>query len=343
MNFIQKFQNRAAYDAAEHDYPNISLLADTGQLIYTPEGAPQHDLNKVMVAYTMGSTGEDVVLLNAATSESMTAITSVEVNGVEVNPIVAVMENASVEGDYLVEYGIDTSVTSISDAFAADMGNEYVGDIEFLLPAWVESIDAMPNNWVAKMVVLADTAPYLAGEQSDLTVGIVYVPDEAVDQYAMDETWGNLDIRPLSQYRGLLPVGLGCFTTETTEQMLTNMNNITSAIGEMITPDMGGRFSFYILKDDAATMFDGFQSFDSFYNMVRFYLDSDGFEANCEWQGLYTNSTEEGASATIYQIGVDNQGTPDDYIEVTVENGEVVSVDTTHMASDRYDFQVFFY
>lgn len=38
MNFINKYQDKAAYDAAEKDYPNVSLV--DGELVYVAEIVP---------------------------------------------------------------------------------------------------------------------------------------------------------------------------------------------------------------------------------------------------------------------------------------------------------------
>lgn len=197
-NFIQKFANRAAYEAADHDLPNVSLIEGEG-LVYTPASSVN---DKVMVYFNGGVDGGDATLFNEEASEQN--ITAMWLND---EPIFVEPSYQTIQAneDVIVKYAIDGD--EITDAFSGDLGIEGASSpsaIEFLIPAKVTEVNSLPNNHMQAIVFEGDTPPSVTIDMSSLDADYAYCPDDVVSTY-QSSAWGlNLTFVGLSDYDGNL-------------------------------------------------------------------------------------------------------------------------------------------
>ena len=199
--WIQKFASRAAYEAADHDYPNVSLVDGEG-LVYASETPSVFD--KVMMYFNSGADSGSAVLFNGEASDNN--ITAMWLND---EPITVESQYQGINSgeDYIVKYAINGTV--MSDEFSGDLGLAGASDlntIEFLVPAKVTEVNSLPNNHITNLVFLGDTPPSTEVDMSSLEAGAIYVPDDVVSTY-QNSAWGSqITVYGLSDYQGNLPV-----------------------------------------------------------------------------------------------------------------------------------------
>lgn len=212
MNNLRKFATEADYSAATLNYPAVSWIV-SGNTVHFDKKAPLPS-DKVMMAFTSPNTGSDIVLYNCGSSDFPSYMTTVTVNGVEVqNPEdTCVLDNASqANTDYLVVYGVNSHTTG--DLFSGDLAVSNGSDgqsIDLFFPSMIDVIEYIPSNPITALVLGATTPPDFQESWSshgETTQGI-YVPDESVDVYKADGLWSDMadKIHPISEYSGNLPV-----------------------------------------------------------------------------------------------------------------------------------------
>ena len=205
MDNLRKFQTEADYSAATLNYPAVSWVVSGDTVHYDKtSGSPTPTVNdKVMVyAYTTNSS-DDLILWNEAATPNFTSIT---VNDTEVqNPNSTYKLDDVGVGTFLVKYGFNSN--EIGEWFTGEIGGKSSGiyPIEVLIPSKITNISYYPEN-IEKMVVEATTPPEVEGLTSVISGALIYVPDSAVNDYESDGNWSGMDIYPISQYSGNLPV-----------------------------------------------------------------------------------------------------------------------------------------
>ena len=207
-NNLRKFATEADYSAATLSYPAVSWVTATDNVHFDKSVQVNE---KVMILFGSRDTGDDLVLYNCGDSEAGVIFTSIILNGVEVsNPTeTCQLQNASeADTDYLVEYSITN--TEIGVAFSGDLGigsSSNANSISMLIPSKITTIHYLPSNLTDDLIIQATTPPTFNGQTSELNVSAIWVPDEAVNTYKADSTWGekSADIYPISQYAGELP------------------------------------------------------------------------------------------------------------------------------------------
>lgn len=216
MNNLKKFSTEADYSAATLNYPAVSWVTATDN-VHFDKSAPTPPLpNEIMMAWTAGHSGQDVVLWNGGASLPPSDLfSSLSINDTDLMETVdasATLYNYTTENDtYVVKYELlDSTATTINDLFSGQLGGGFGSEdstVDFYVPSQFDEIDYLPDN-TKNLVVGAETPitePYALW--STLQLSGVYVPDNAVNAYK--SAWTSIsstDIHPISEYQGNLPV-----------------------------------------------------------------------------------------------------------------------------------------
>ena len=206
MNNLKKFATEAEYGSATLNYPAVSWVTATDNVHFDKSGSTPTVNDKVMVLATTENQGDDLILWNAGILPVEPNFTSITVNDTEVsNPNSTYRLDDVGVGTYLIKYGFDS--TTVGDWFSGDIGGKasVIYSIEVLIPSQITNISYYPEN-IEKMVVEATTPPEVEGLTSVISGALIYVPDSAVNDYESDGNWSGMDIYPISQYSGNLPV-----------------------------------------------------------------------------------------------------------------------------------------
>ena len=110
-NFIQKFQNQSAYDAAEHQYPNTSLV---GSDVVFQMTAPTPAFGGLTVKYNIVDATQEVTLFNGGGASSGSSESSSESGGGGAMPTTMIVDGVSetpintwrfeTTGEHIVQY-----------------------------------------------------------------------------------------------------------------------------------------------------------------------------------------------------------------------------------------------
>ena len=196
-NFIQKFVNQSAYEAAEHQYPNTSLVGN--DIVFAMAAPPS--FGGLTVKYNIVDATQEVTLFSGGGGAALP--TTMIVDGVETTPIntfrfetagehivqyefaddivpsnflVQTLATEAIIGDDITEIGneafncnlttatIGTGITSIGDTAFYDYGN------------------------LASITIEATTPPTL-GNYSLSGDYPIYVPSESVNTYKAASGW----------------------------------------------------------------------------------------------------------------------------------------------------------
>ena len=207
MNNLKKFSTEAEYGSATLNYPAVSWVVSGDTVHFDKGAAPVVNDKVIMAAY--GGTGEATFTFFNCEASSSGDITSIIFDDVEVNPITCEGDYVDAEQTYIVKYTI--TGTTVGDWFAGGLGCDAASEaskLDVLIPSQITSMGGNYPNNTAKLVCLATTPPQVEGLQSVLNAALIYVPDDAVNTYKNDGSWGEVaaNIYPLSEYQGNLPV-----------------------------------------------------------------------------------------------------------------------------------------
>ena len=186
-NFIQKFDNQAAYDSAEHDYPNVSYVVSGDTLLFA---ASEPANNKVVVYYNIEDATNEVTLWgdggsSASEGASVTAPATMKVDGQD--ETVVNSWRFETTGEHVVEYtfvddaiseNFVKNVTSITKVEIYDIAT--IGDCAFkdINPLDVYVYPTVPPT------ILEYTVPFDSG-------CTIYVPSESVNTYKAATGWSD--------------------------------------------------------------------------------------------------------------------------------------------------------
>ena len=187
MKNLRIFTTEDEYNEAAISFPAVSWITSTDNLHYDLSEKSPLQSNNIMFAFftNPNAEGMDIVLYDCGGSGVEEYINNIKVyKGDELianTTDCAVQGGAENDSNYLVKY--DIKDTSIGEVFSTELGVGPSLGFEFLIPSNITSIDFLPTNYLDSLVVLATTPPSLGMATSDLNVGVIYVPDDAVTDY----------------------------------------------------------------------------------------------------------------------------------------------------------------
>ena len=218
-NFIQKFVNQSAYEAAEHQYPNTSLV---GTDIVFAMAAPA--FGGLTVKYNIEDPTQEVALFNgggasSGSSESESGgggalPTTMIVDGVETTPINTFRFETA--GEHIVQYTfadniipagflggnvvtateaiIGDDITEIADSSAnADGAFQSSNITTVTIGTGITKIgdDAFAYSHLETLTINADYPPLLGSNAlTDSSITAIYVPASVVDEYKTSTSTG---------------------------------------------------------------------------------------------------------------------------------------------------------
>ncbi len=198
-NFIQKFENQSAYDAAEHQYPNVSLVGT--DIVYKMEA----EFNGIIATFNVTSTSYATKLCGSTENFSKLWIDGVQQDTVQKNYTFDTL------GEHTVKYTLLDSTTIGTSAFNACTGLTSVtipnsvtsiGEFAFsgctgltsiTIPSGITSIGSNAFNGcggLTSVTVEATTTPTLGNYVfADTNNCPIYVPTESVEAYQSATNW----------------------------------------------------------------------------------------------------------------------------------------------------------
>ena len=201
-NFIQKFQNQSAYDAAEHQYPNTSLVGTDIVFAMAAPTPPAFGGLTVKYNITQAETQYEVSLFNGGGASSCSSEsesggggalpTTMIVDGVSETPINTWRFETA--GEHIVQYTFEDN--TVPQSFID--GN--IGTAtEVIVGTDITSIGSEAFNKELTSATCLSTTPPTIGDISVFGGGTynypIYVPDESVATYKAATTWSNLSSR----------------------------------------------------------------------------------------------------------------------------------------------------
>lgn len=213
MDNLRKFENEAAYSAATLSYPAVSWIVSGDTIHYDKTSGdtptPPTPTNDEIMLASYGGSGEDHFTFFNCEASSSGDIVSITLDDEPISPITCQTDSyIDAEYEHIAKYTI--TGTTIGDWFGGDLGMcnaSGPANLDILIPSQITEIYDLPGMMVVNLIVLAETPPYLEYSLSGF-YGNLYVPDDYVDTYKEDGTWGEISSRiyPLSEYEGNLPV-----------------------------------------------------------------------------------------------------------------------------------------
>lgn len=212
MNNLKKFETEADYSAATLNYPAVSWVVSGDTVHFDKSGATPSVNNKIMMAFSSNITGNDILLVTLASTESTELFNKIELNDVDVTSLVRsdghLLNYSVANTDYLAKYDVkEGSYNSVFEKFVGNLGVYGNSDgVEILIPSQITVVDNMPSN-ITKLVIEATTPPTTSmGTSGYEDLQGIYVPDDSVSTYKT--AWYNFSsmIQPISEYEGNLPV-----------------------------------------------------------------------------------------------------------------------------------------
>ena len=222
-NFIQKFENQSAYDAAEHQYPNTSLV---GTDIVFAMAAPAA-FGGLTVKYNIVDPTQEVTLFNGGGGSSTSSSTSgsgsgsggalptrMIVDGAEETPISTWRFETA--GEHIVQYEfaddiipagfLSGNVVTATEAIIGDDITEITGGSANADGAFQSSTitsvtigtgitkigdSAFNMSELETLTINAETPPTLGSNAlADSSITAIYVPASAVDEYKTSTSTG---------------------------------------------------------------------------------------------------------------------------------------------------------
>lgn len=209
MIYLRKFDNHAAYEAAESSLilPNVSLCVQENEVHYKPLTPPTPTAEtRVVAIFNVEYTDDPIQILGVDTN-----ISSIEIDGTELPSVVSEYE-FSTTGEHTVKYTLidpttisgDTfidcyrlasiyipdSITSVSDLFSAVYPSSCV------IGSGITTINGCLywNAYPISLTIKATTPPTFEGGYlgcGEFECPTIYVPSESVDIYKQAEVWSS--------------------------------------------------------------------------------------------------------------------------------------------------------
>ena len=223
-NYIQKFENQSAYDAAEHQYPNTSLV---GNDIVFQMTEPTPAFGGLTVKYNIDEPTQEVTLFNgggASSSSGSGSSTSGSGGGgalptrmiVDGNPETVVNTwRFETAGEHIVQYEFADNIIpadflqsnrNATEAIIGDDITEITGGSANADGAFQSSTitsvtigtgitkigdSAFASSYLETLTVKADYPPTLGSNAlADSSITAIYVPASAVDEYKTSTSTG---------------------------------------------------------------------------------------------------------------------------------------------------------
>ena len=221
-NYIQKFQNQSAYDAAEHQYPNTSLVGN--DIVFAMAAPPA--FGGLTVKYNIVDTTNEVTLFNGGGASSGSSESESEsggggvlpskmyVDGVEETPINTWRFETA--GEHIVQYEfaddiipagfLNGSVATATEAIIGDDITEITGSSANADGAFQNSVittvtigtgittigdSAFKYSYLETLTINAETPPTLGSNAlADSSITAIYVPASVVDEYKNSTSTG---------------------------------------------------------------------------------------------------------------------------------------------------------
>ena len=221
--FIQKFENQSAYDAAEHQYPNTSLV---GTDIVFAMAAPTPAFGGLTVKYNIVDATQEVTLFSGGGASSSSGSSESEsggggalpskmyVDGVEETPINTWRFETA--GEHIVQYefadniipagfiadgGIPATEAIIGDDITEITGSsanvygafQYSNITTITIGTGITTIgdSAFGASYLETLTINANTPPTLGSSVfADSSITAIYVPSSVVDAYKNSTSTG---------------------------------------------------------------------------------------------------------------------------------------------------------
>ena len=221
-NFIQKFENQSAYDAAEHQYPNTSLVGN--DIVFAMAAPPVFGGLTVKYNITQAETQYEVSLFNGGGASSGSSKsesggggalpTRMIVDGAEETPISTWRFETA--GEHIVQYEfaddiipagfLSGNVVTATEAIIGDDITEIADSSANVPGAFENSVittvtigtgitkigeNAFYMSELETLTVKADYPPTLGSNAlADSSITAIYVPASAVDVYKESTSTG---------------------------------------------------------------------------------------------------------------------------------------------------------
>jgi hypothetical protein len=232
MKYLKKFENHAAYEAAESSLilPNVSLCVNENEVHYNPSTPPTPTAEtRVVATFNVENTSEPMPLYYCneySEKKGIDLFDKIEIDSTDasISSLDAADGNYTFNttGEHTVAYtlkdptsiasstfaycwgvasiNIPDNVTSIGDGALTDCG----GLATCTIGSGVTSIgdSVFFNNASLVSITIEATLPPTLGYDNfmgEMNIPIIYVPYESVDAYKAAEGWSNLDymIQPI--------------------------------------------------------------------------------------------------------------------------------------------------
>lgn len=199
-NYIQKFDTQADYNAAEHDYPNVSYIVSGDSIVFA-ESAPE--FGGLTVTYYIEDPTVEVTLFGGGGSSSSSESSSESggggamptrmiVDGVEETPINTWRFPTS--GTHIVEYTFENGFMNVN--FGADYASLVTKAVYGEDITSIDSYDWSIMNSFAdepELYFKTSTPPTIVDSSGTTnTPSTVYVPADAITTYESAEYWQNV-------------------------------------------------------------------------------------------------------------------------------------------------------
>ena len=227
-NFIQKFQNQSAYDAAEHQYPNTSLVGNDIVFQMTEPA-----FGGLTVKYNIEDPTQEVALFNGGGGSSTSSSES-ESGGGGALPTTMIVDGVSetpintwrfeTAGEHIVQYTfadniipagflqsnriateaiIGDDITEIADSSANVPGafeNSNITTVTIGTGITKIGGSAFHMSQLETLTVKADYPPTLGSDAlADSSITAIYVPASVVDEYKESTSTGWYEYASLIQ------------------------------------------------------------------------------------------------------------------------------------------------
>ena len=199
-NYIQKFQNQSAYDAAEHQYPNTSLVGTDVVFAMT---APTPAFGGLTVKYNIEDPTQEVTLFLGGGASSGSSESSSESGGGGALPTTMIVDGVSetpintwrfeTAGEHIVQYEFEDN--DVPQRFIYT-GAGAIPATEVIVGTDITGIGSKAFEIDLTSATCLSTTPPTIGDTSSLGGDYpIYVPAESVATYKAATHWSSLESR----------------------------------------------------------------------------------------------------------------------------------------------------
>ena len=213
MNNLRKFENEAAYSATTLSYPAVSWIVSGDTVHYDKtSGETPSSAEAVKIAFSTDSCGDGDEMGLCSDAGCLDMYEYIKVNGTPLTlESSEIYLTLSANTDYVIEYGLKPEATEVGYCFQITTPWACASETikyDILFPAQVTNIGDVNCEQLNNIIILAETPPTAIFDSSCHGDGVIYVPDEVVNDYKT--AWASVYltnyIYPLSEYEGNLPV-----------------------------------------------------------------------------------------------------------------------------------------